>query len=1130
MGKKIGSSMMIDATSQNDALEALTALNTAITTTRLYPADAPQVPASVEKAYQVIKHHLRKNGDLIFSIENDEYLLCGIPIQKQTLGKLQGADIFQHLKLLELQYTVIRPGIDRKTFKQILTFFITSPQKIRKEGGGMTYAVQLGLSDVFPVIYSVVQNREDPEKALGSFFSSLPDIKDEWIAYLSGKHDDHTTGREVLDIFRDPDQAAQTITGSIARALQEVRKKEMVDLSPVFEQVVENADELLNHVQKVDVASKAAVLLLQGLKGRALGFLLSQSFPGAFGEALFASLMARVSNDDIRKVIDYLHEKEKTSVEKFGSDSSQFYLVSNTISRLLDTTRGRQFQALEKARKMIESGEEERRSKRIQAGLNAILQGNTAVLQNDEIVFHLPQTVERLLANGKDAAAALLVENVAKELLKGDRKVQSRLSQSLGRIGEILLNARKWDWLDKLTGPLLVWVKEVDGGDSVYEKIITVLHHIMLHGWRVGNYKKADQILNVFFRIRSGTIQKSAPVRAMTGRVQDQFIDRTLLPLLLSQCLADPSDEILAQRFSMQGPIAARFLITTLLSSNNAGERIKILDLLANMGPLLAPVLIEQLPEPMPWFGKRNLLKLLAETGNEEHVGVALGFLSHDDLRVQREAFVCVYKISGNNRKKALLRALPLASETMKVQVVKALTPLVDDEVAEDLAGLLREQKNFSRDIRSTLVMQVCRTLARSSSKDGLNALEEFLSPQGKGRDRRLDSEVWKSAESALQQIEINRQKKSRLSPQKQLPTDPEDTIPAVVLADNNQKIEYITDFPEEQQVRDLLEQRNNGRAKVFLTDLIEKTARLKQFDQAEKLRDWLIKIDPLALTEIIRAAEIIENEKTSSIDKDHLETWFALYDILTTEEFNALYYSLEHKQYTTESLIIKQGEIHPSLYFINSGRVKLFYYDNEGETLVKIMGRGEVVGASAFFDASVWTINVAALGYAEISVLALEKIKSWQREYPALESKLHDFCMKFDGLKDYFSRIGKDRRGDERVSISGRVTTVLLDRYGKDTGIASKGDLTDISPGGISFFVHLAQKKNARLLLGRNVRVVLPVELVVSGGAFSTEGTIVAVRPHRVMHNEYSAHVSFDQPLGRDDFLGIIDAGKQTK
>jgi CRP-like cAMP-binding protein len=539
----------------------------------------------------------------------------------------------------------------------------------------------------------------------------------------------------------------------------------------------------------------------------------------------------------------------------------------------------------------------------------------------------------------------------------------------------------------------------------------------------------------------------------------------------------------------------------------------------------LPPVIIEQLPEPMPWFGKRNLLKLLSETGNEEHVDAALGYLDHDDLRVQREAFVCVYKISGNNRKKALLQALPLASETMKIQVVKALDPLVDDEVAMDLADLLMDQEHFSPDIRGPLIQQICRTLAHSSSKNGVEALEKFIELRRKGSARKLDLEVWKSAENTLQQIEINQQKNRQTPPPAQMFPDTHST--ALLPASKAKSLELITDFPEEQQIRELLEQRNIGRAKVLLTELIEQTARLKQFSLAEKLRDWLIQIDPMALTDIIRTAEIIENEKTSSIDKDHMETWFALYDVLSTEEFNTLYHSLEHKKYAAEEIIVKQGAMKSSLYFINSGRVKLFYTDNDTEILVKIMGRGEVIGAKSFFDASVWTIDVAALGYAELSVLTLENTKSWRKEYPALESKLQDFCVRFEGLHDYFLKTGKDRRDNERMSISGRITTILLDRYGKDTGIASKGDLTDISAGGVSFFIHISQKKNARLLLGRSVRIVLPTESVLSGKVFSAEGVIVAVRSHRVMHNEYSAHVSFDQPLGKNDLQGIINVGK---
>ena len=1121
---------MTDAISQNDALEALTAFNTAITTKRLYPADAPQIPASAEKAYLAIKHSLRMSGDLIFSIENDDCMLCGMPIQKQTLGKFNGADVFQHLRLLGLHYTVIAPGINRKTFEQILTFFTTSPQKIRKEGGGRAYAVQLGLGDVFPLMYSAAQSREDLEPAFVSLVSSLSNIQDEWIAYLSEKHDDPKANHEILHMFKDPDQATRTVTAGIVRELQEIRKKELADPSLVFTQVLENADALLDPAQKVDVALKTAVHLLQGCKCPVLGVLLSQSFPGVFGEALFRSLLVRVSIDAFQDILEYLLEREKTFIEIFGTDSSQQRLLRQTISRLMETTRGKQLQALEKTRAIMDAGEQERRSKRIQAGLNAILQGNTAVLQNDEIVFHLPLTVERLLANGKEAAAALLIENVARELLRGEEKQRLQLSQAIGRISVILLNARKWEWLDALTEPLLTWVTEVDGDVAVYERIVTVLHHIMLHGWQVGKNRRADQILNVFFKIRSGIEQKPAPLQALMGRVQDQYVDEGLLPLLLSQYLADPSDEELGQRLSMQGPVAGRFLLKTLLAADDTGERIKILNLLANMGPLLVPVLMEKLPMPMPWFGKRNLLKLLADTGGGEQVDRVLGFLNHEDLRVQREAFVCVYKISGDNRKKALLKALALAGETMKIQVVKALAPLVDDEVASDLADLLQDQGNYSRDIRSQLIMQICRTLSRSSSKKGGEALEAFLSLQKKGRDRRLDAEVWKTALRALQQITINQQRKSRPSPQAPLLSDPQAQVARLLMTGDSHEIEYITEFQEERQVLDLLAQKNDVKAKAFLIDLIGKTARLKQFDQAEKLRDWLIRIDPLAFTEIIMAAEIIENEKTTSFDKDHLEIWSALYDTLTTEEFNALYYALEDRQYAAEDLIIKQGEIQPSLYFINSGRVKLYYKAHDAETLVKTLGRGEVVGASSFFDASVWTINVAALGYVEISRLVLEKIKDWRKKYPALESKLQDFCVNFDGLKDYFQRTGNDRRQDDRVAISGRVTTIVLDQHGKDTGIVSRGDLINISSGGVSFVVHMTQKKNARLLLGRNIRVVLPTELVVSGKVLNIEGTIVAVRPYRAVNNEYSAHIRFDQPLGETDFLDILHAGEQTR
>ncbi len=1124
--KKIGSSMMTDATSQNEALEALQAFNTAITTTRLYPADAPQVPASVEKAYQAIKHHLRKNGELVISIQEGEGMLCGMPIQKQTLGKLHGADVFQHMRLLDLSFTVMRPGIDRKTFKSILGFFTTPYQKIKNEGGGLDYAAQVGLGKVFPESYAVKVDRplQDSDAVLQTFGASLSDTRTEWVDFLAGNFDDDSTSLEVSQTFGDPDKAARTIVACIIKILQQIRKTEPEGSSPVFDRIQQNVDELLDQPRKQEVALKTADLLLQGLNGAILSEFVSQKFTGFFGEALLNAFMVKVSNDAFREIIDSLREKEKTYQEKYGVDSNQSRYVQKTTSRLLDTIRGKQFQALEKTRSILEEGEKERRRKRIQAGLNAILQGKISVLENDEVVQHLPQTVERLLANHKDDVAALLTEKLIKELLKRNKKIEEKISGSLGRIGSILVQSKKWDWLEKLAVPFLLWVKEADKADSVYEEIVTVLKQVMLHGWEVGSNKTADQILNVLFGIRSGLIPKSQKVIQLTGKIQDKFMDRRFLEALLTRCLTDPADEVLGQRLSMQGPVAASFLISRLLSSDNPGERIRILDLLANMGSLLPAVIVEKLPEPMPWFGKRNLLKLLAETGNESHMDAVLAYLSHDDVRVQQEAFVCLYKICGNSRKKALLDALALAGETMKIQVVKALSSLVDDEVAGHLIELLQDQENFSQNTRSPLIQQISRTLARSTSEEGREALEKFLAQRRKGSAKKLEPEVWKSVENAIQQIRDNQENQGSSAGKMQ------ENTPYAFPIKELEGEQLITNFSEEQQIRAYLDQDNKAGAKVMLSDLITRTAKMRQFVQAEKLREWLIEIDPLALTEIIQAAEIIESEKTSSIDKEHLETWSGLYDVLTTEEFNALYYSFESKQYAAEEVIIKQGTIRPSLFFINSGRVKLYFKEDDSETLVKVADRGEVLGATSFFSASVWTINAAALGYTEVSILDYEKIVEWHKDYPALESKLNDFCMRFEGSKDFFQKTGKDRRADERVALTGRITAIVLDRYGKETGIVSKGDLTDISIGGTSFFLHISQKRNARLLLGRNVRVVFPTESMSSGKLFRKEGVIVAVFSHRVMQNEYSAHVRFDSPLEAKDMQGITDALKQEQ
>ena len=60
--------------------------------------------------------------------------------------------------------------------------------------------------------------------------------------------------------------------------------------------------------------------------------------------------------------------------------------------------------------------------------------------------------------------------------------------------------------------------------------------------------------------------------------------------------------------------------------------------------------------------------------------------------------------------------------------------------------------------------------------------------------------------------------------------------------------------------------------------DLVSQHARAKNFPKAEAMRERLMAVDDMALTEIIKSAEIIEAEKSGAIDQNHLEHFKALY------------------------------------------------------------------------------------------------------------------------------------------------------------------------------------------------------------------------------------------------------------
>ena len=109
-------------------------------------------------------------------------------------------------------------------------------------------------------------------------------------------------------------------------------------------------------------------------------------------------------------------------------------------------------------------------------------------------------------------------------------------------------------------------------------------------------------------------------------------------------------------------------------------------------------------------------------------------------------------------------------------------------------------------------------------------------------------------------------------------------------------KMENIIE--KEQLLKNYLDEGNKEAAIKLLFELVVACAKEKNFESAEIMRSRIFEIDSMALGEIIRSGEIIEEEKSQSIDADHREIWAKLYDSLSIEEANALYFAFTKATY----------------------------------------------------------------------------------------------------------------------------------------------------------------------------------------------------------------------------------------
>jgi len=332
-----------------------------------------------------------------------------------------------------------------------------------------------------------------------------------------------------------------------------------------------------------------------------------------------------------------------------------------------------------------------------------------------------------------------------------------------------------------------------------------------------------------------------------------------------------------------------------------------------------------------------------------------------------------------------------------------------------------------------------------------------------------------------------------------------------------------------EKLVEQYLQENNIEAAVQLLVKSIVKYAGEHKFDRAESLRDRLIEVDSMAVNEIVKTGEVIETEKSDAIDKDHLAIWADFYERLTAEETNVLFYGMKLEKHPADHVIYQQGEKRSRLYFIDEGRLKMFYRQADKAILLKTIGPGDIFGEDTFFFSDAFcTTSVITDSPVKLYVLLKNELDKLNSKTPSLESKLNDYCSSLESVADLLKAKNLERRVDKRLNSPGKILVQILNDSNQPAAKPFKAELLDISVSGLAFLMKTTQKAPA-MLLGRNLNMKLTFGELASDLEINCVGSVVAVNSEPF--HEYVVHADFNKNLTTsiiDDLADLINPAEE--
>jgi CRP-like cAMP-binding protein len=766
-----------------------------------------------------------------------------------------------------------------------------------------------------------------------------------------------------------------------------------------------------------------------------------------------------------------------------------------------------------KAIEQLRQAEQKRASVRFERGLEELKRGKMTILGNSEFSGKIAAHIYAQFSKQNDSDVLIYLDILL--LNMGSKEHAATISSVLDELCILCQKGYNIKLMQSCCSKIVERLTDADTMLPVSETMGTFLAHSCSTFVRSNKLSDFENLVTALWKVRDRRLQTkegaSLPIKTVFSQIAQKDVVEKILQTYKK---GDDAQKILAQKtLSFLGGDAILYLLNRLVFSKEKDERFVLMELIAGFGDEMEEILRVFMEEDLPWYAVRNLIMLIGKTGKSEYYQIVEGYLVHPDVRVQKQVVSCIVKLGGREVEKRLVQALPVVEDEVNLKLIMQLSTYCSEDTADGLIDILHKRDTYAEEIRGEILYMTCISLRSYPFTKVVNILKHLRKDDCLTGDAKVKLRI--AIDETISKLEPRIRHFLK-----------EEKADAEALSFNfepeNEELEAGATDEFLAEIEGMLSTGKIEKATALLYKKIIDLARSRKFEAAEMLRDKLLEINPDALQDVIRVAEIIEEEKNSPRTSVQIEIWDELFEKLSSAEYEYILSSLRTEQYTKEEKIVSVGQIDPCLYFLNSGAIRLSCNSGAREFFLKRMMPGDVIGIGPFFSASIWTVNMVALQETKVQVLRRDLFIQSLTKFPDLENKLQTFCEGKDLVPELVKISGRDRRDFARYPVTVTVKNILLDLYGDRSGQRSfQGELIDISRGGLSFSIRISNKENAQLLLGRQ----LVSEINLKGkNVLRCFGLIVAVNYLQSIVKEFTVHMKFYTELEQHQVTDVLN------